>query len=123
MRPFVFFDVRTSDVDGTKQFFAELLGWESDGPLLTEGGAPWGGLTELAPDDGAAAEEVDELVELLEQAVTAARPATASTATPRDAEILGIWDSPLDGTVTQHGSACAGPPGRQAWKGRRTGSG
>jgi predicted enzyme related to lactoylglutathione lyase len=51
MRPFVFFDVRTSDVDGTKRFFAELLGWESDGPLLTEGGAPWGGLTELAPDD------------------------------------------------------------------------
>jgi len=51
MRPFVFFDVRTSDVDGTKQFFAELLGWESNGPLLTEGGAPWGGVTELAPDD------------------------------------------------------------------------
>jgi predicted enzyme related to lactoylglutathione lyase len=51
MRPFVFFDVRTSDVDGTKRFFADLLGWESAGPLLTADGTPWGGLTELAPDD------------------------------------------------------------------------
>ena len=51
MRPFVFFDVRTADVDGTKRFFADLLGWESSGALLTDGGAPWGGLTELAPDD------------------------------------------------------------------------
>ncbi len=51
MRPFVFFDVRTSDVDGTKKFFADLLGWESGGPLFTADGAPWGGLTELAPDD------------------------------------------------------------------------
>jgi predicted enzyme related to lactoylglutathione lyase len=51
MRPFVFFDVRTSDVDGTKRFFGELLGWESDGPLLTADGAPWGGLTELPPGD------------------------------------------------------------------------
>ncbi|UOZ09542.1 VOC family protein [Amycolatopsis sp. WQ 127309] len=51
MRPFVFFDVRTSDVDGTKKFFADLLGWESGGPLFTADGVPWGGLTELAPDD------------------------------------------------------------------------
>jgi predicted enzyme related to lactoylglutathione lyase len=51
MRPFVFFDVRTSDVDGTKRFFGELLGWESAGPLFTADGTPWGGLTELAPDD------------------------------------------------------------------------
>ncbi|MDT7797807.1 MAG: hypothetical protein QOI78_1240 [Actinomycetota bacterium] len=49
--PFLFFDVRTSDVDGSKRFFAELLGWQASGPLLTEDGAPWGGLTELAPDD------------------------------------------------------------------------
>lgn len=51
MRPFVFFDVRTSDADGTKRFFADLLGWESSGALLTEDGTPWGGLTELAPGD------------------------------------------------------------------------
>ncbi|MGW5716509.1 VOC family protein [Amycolatopsis sp. NPDC003865] len=51
MRPFVFFDVRTSDVDGTKRFFGELLGWESNGPLFTADGAPWGGLTELPPGD------------------------------------------------------------------------
>ncbi|GLY41131.1 glyoxalase [Amycolatopsis sp. NBRC 101858] len=51
MRPFVFFDVRTSDADGTKRFFADLLGWQSSGALLTDDGAPWGGLTELAPDD------------------------------------------------------------------------
>ncbi|UOX86703.1 glyoxalase [Amycolatopsis sp. FBCC-B4732] len=49
--PFVFFDVRTADADGSKRFFAELLGWEANGPLLTSDGAPWGGLTELAPDD------------------------------------------------------------------------
>jgi predicted enzyme related to lactoylglutathione lyase len=51
MRPFVFFDVRTSNVDGTKRFFADLLDWESTGPLLTADGTPWAGLTELAPDD------------------------------------------------------------------------
>jgi predicted enzyme related to lactoylglutathione lyase len=51
MRPFVFFDVRTSDADGTKRFFGELLGWESAGPLFTADGTPWGGLTELAADD------------------------------------------------------------------------
>lgn len=51
MRPFVFFDVRTSDVDGSRAFFRELLGWESSGTLLTENGTPWGGLTELAPGD------------------------------------------------------------------------
>ncbi|HEY3482140.1 MAG TPA: VOC family protein [Streptomyces sp.] len=51
MRPFVFFDVRTTDVDGSKRFFGELLGWLTSGPLLTADGAPWGGLTELAPGD------------------------------------------------------------------------
>jgi predicted enzyme related to lactoylglutathione lyase len=49
--PFVFFDVRTSDADGSKRFFAELLGWQVKDTLLTTDGAPWGGLTELAPDD------------------------------------------------------------------------
>ncbi|WP_284747764.1 VOC family protein [Amycolatopsis sp. RTGN1] len=51
MRPLVFFDVRTSDADGTKRFFADLLGWQTSGALLTDDGAPWGGLTELAPGD------------------------------------------------------------------------
>ncbi|MEV6620114.1 VOC family protein [Amycolatopsis sp. NPDC051106] len=54
MRTFVFFDVRTSDVDATKRFFADLLGWESTGPLFTADGKPWGGLTGLAPDDARA---------------------------------------------------------------------
>ncbi|MEV5714430.1 VOC family protein [Amycolatopsis mediterranei] len=49
--PFVFFDVRTADPEGSKRFFAELLGWEANDTLLTAGGAPWGGLTELAPGD------------------------------------------------------------------------
>jgi predicted enzyme related to lactoylglutathione lyase len=49
--PFVFFDVRTTDVGGSKRFFAELLGWQVKDTLLTMDGAPWGGLTELAPDD------------------------------------------------------------------------
>ncbi|MGW4057319.1 VOC family protein [Amycolatopsis sp. NPDC004747] len=49
--PFVFFDVRTADPAGSKRFFAELLGWEAKDALLTAGGVPWGGLTELAPGD------------------------------------------------------------------------
>jgi uncharacterized protein len=52
--PFVFFDLRTPDVATSQAFYSQLFGWTAtDGPtpLLTDGGAPWGGFTPLAPDD------------------------------------------------------------------------
>lgn len=52
--PFMFFDLRTTDADASRAFYGELFGWTSIGdpvPMFTDGGAPWGGLTQLAPDD------------------------------------------------------------------------
>jgi predicted enzyme related to lactoylglutathione lyase len=52
--PFVFFDLRTPDVAASRAFYSELFGWvAADGPMpmLTDGGAPWGGFTPLAADD------------------------------------------------------------------------
>jgi len=60
--PFVFFDVRTTDVTASRRFFTELLGWQVDDvamgpakfPMLVTDQGPWGGLTELTPGDSRA---------------------------------------------------------------------
>ncbi|GHG48309.1 MULTISPECIES: VOC family protein [Amycolatopsis] len=57
--PFVFFDIRTSDVDTVRKFYTELFGWsvadvpagEGTIPLLMGDEGPWGGFTELAEGD------------------------------------------------------------------------
>lgn len=57
--PFVFFDVRTKDVQATRHFYSELFGWqvadvpagEKPLPLLMSEDGPWGGFTELAEGD------------------------------------------------------------------------
>ncbi len=49
--PFVFFDVRTTDVTASRRFFTELLGWQLNDKLLVTEQGPWGGLTELGPED------------------------------------------------------------------------
>ena len=52
--PFMFFDLRTTDAAASRDFYGELFGWTSTGspvPMFTDGPVPWGGLTELAPDD------------------------------------------------------------------------
>lgn len=45
--PFVFFDLRTPDVEASRTFYAEMFGWT----MLSDDGTPWGGLTPLTPDD------------------------------------------------------------------------
>lgn len=57
--PFVFCDVRSRDVERSRAFYSNLFGWQvadvdAGGktiPFLTDGGAPWGGFTELGPAD------------------------------------------------------------------------
>jgi hypothetical protein len=57
--PFLFFDLRTTDVEAARAFYTGLFGWTvtdvpagpSTVPMLTDGAGPWGGFTELAPDD------------------------------------------------------------------------
>jgi len=57
--PFVFFDLRTPDVDASRAFYSELFGWTVADvpfgprpiPMITDGGVPWAGFTELQPDD------------------------------------------------------------------------
>jgi predicted enzyme related to lactoylglutathione lyase len=60
--PFVFADLRTRDVDATRRFYGDLLGWtvveQQAGPtsvlLFQDGGEPeppWGGVTPLDADD------------------------------------------------------------------------
>jgi len=52
--PFMFFDLRTTDAAASRAFYGDLFGWTTtDGPvpMFTDGAAPWGGLTELTPDD------------------------------------------------------------------------
>lgn len=57
--PFMFFDLRTTDVAKARAFYTGLFGWTvtdvpagpSTIPMLTDGAAPWGGFTELAADD------------------------------------------------------------------------
>lgn len=58
--PFVFFDLRTSDVSTARRFYSELLGWTVADvpagnkaiPMLMGQTGPWGGFTQLSPDDG-----------------------------------------------------------------------
>ncbi|MEV4108753.1 VOC family protein [Nonomuraea sp. NPDC049695] len=58
--PFVFMDLRTPDRERSRRFYGELLGWtvtdvpagSETVPMFTDGGAPWGGLTQLAENDG-----------------------------------------------------------------------
>lgn len=57
--PFVFFDIRTADVDKTRKFYTELFGWsvvdapagDKSIPLLMAEDGPWGGFTELPEGD------------------------------------------------------------------------
>lgn len=57
--PFVFHDVRSRDIERSRIFYASLFGWDITDvnagdktiPFLTQSGAPWGGFTELGPDD------------------------------------------------------------------------
>lgn len=57
--PFVFFDIRTSDLATTRKFYTELFGWpvvdapvgDRSIPLLMDGEGPWGGFTELPEGD------------------------------------------------------------------------
>ncbi|QWF84624.1 VOC family protein [Amycolatopsis sp. CA-230715] len=58
--PFLFHDLRTTDLPASRRFYGELFGWDIKDvpagdrsvPMLfdTEGG-PWGGVTELPPGD------------------------------------------------------------------------
>jgi predicted enzyme related to lactoylglutathione lyase len=57
--PFVFFDLRTPDVDASRSFYSELFGWSvadvpfgpKSVPMITDGGAPWAGFTPLETGD------------------------------------------------------------------------
>ncbi|HEY0447964.1 VOC family protein [Actinophytocola sp.] len=57
--PFMFFDLRTSDVPTARRFYGELFDWpiadvpagDRTIPMLTDGHDPWAGFTQLAPDD------------------------------------------------------------------------
>ncbi|MQY22082.1 VOC family protein [Nocardia macrotermitis] len=52
---FVFHDVRTTDLDASRRFYSELLGWQITdspaGPMFGAGDDLWGGFTPLAADD------------------------------------------------------------------------
>ncbi|HVV08942.1 VOC family protein [Amycolatopsis sp.] len=52
--PFVFMDVRTTDVGASRRFYTELFGWQVADlpvPMFTGETGPWGALTQLAEDD------------------------------------------------------------------------
>lgn len=57
--PFVFFDLRTPDVDASRAFYSELFDWSVTEvpvgpkpiPMITDGGAPWAGFTQLDAGD------------------------------------------------------------------------
>jgi uncharacterized protein len=57
--PFMFFDLRTPDVAGAREFYTGMFDWSVIDvpagpvtiPMLSDGAGPWGGFTELAPDD------------------------------------------------------------------------
>jgi hypothetical protein len=57
--PFMFFDLRTSDVATAREFYTSMFGWTvTDIPagdekisLLTDETGPWGGFTRLPPGD------------------------------------------------------------------------
>lgn len=54
--PFVFMDLRTSDLDRSRDFYGRMFGWTVGGPegvpMFVDGEQPWGGLTVLPADDG-----------------------------------------------------------------------
>jgi predicted enzyme related to lactoylglutathione lyase len=50
-QPFVFMDLRTTDRERARSFYGDLLGWTSTEALFMGAEAPWGGLTQLDPDD------------------------------------------------------------------------
>jgi predicted enzyme related to lactoylglutathione lyase len=57
--PFVFFDVRSSDVDRAREFYTKLFGWsvvdvptgDTTTPFFTSDDGPWAGFTELKEGD------------------------------------------------------------------------
>jgi predicted enzyme related to lactoylglutathione lyase len=57
--PFVFMDLRTADVNTSRRFYTELLGWSVADiptghdavPMFVDADGPWGGFTQLAADD------------------------------------------------------------------------
>jgi predicted enzyme related to lactoylglutathione lyase len=49
--PFVFMDLRTTDRDRSRAFYGDLFGWSATESLFTSPEGPWGGLTQLTPDD------------------------------------------------------------------------
>ncbi|MFF4120524.1 VOC family protein [Streptomyces sp. NPDC001714] len=50
--PFVFFDLRSTDVPTTRTFYEQLFGWKVTDTLITDqDGTPWGGVTALPPGD------------------------------------------------------------------------
>lgn len=58
--PFLFHDLRTTDLSASRRFYGELFGWDiRDVPagersvpmLFGKEGGPWGGVTELSPGD------------------------------------------------------------------------
>jgi predicted enzyme related to lactoylglutathione lyase len=49
--PFVFMDLRTTDRERSRSFYGELFGWSATESLFMGDQGPWGGLTQLAPDD------------------------------------------------------------------------
>jgi uncharacterized protein len=57
--PFVFMDLRTTDLDRSRRFYSELFGWvvtdvpagPATVPMFTGADDPWGGFTELGDDD------------------------------------------------------------------------
>lgn len=81
---FVFMDLRTPDAERSSAFYGELFGWQASGPLFLGAEGPWGGLTQLAPDDDRQPQWVPYApVEDLDKAVARAVELGAKLARPR----------------------------------------
>jgi len=82
--PFVFMDLRTTDRERSRSFYAALFGWSATESLFMGDSGPWGGLTQLADGDERQPQWVPYVpVHDLDQAVARAVELGATANRPR----------------------------------------
>jgi predicted enzyme related to lactoylglutathione lyase len=105
--PFVFMDLRTTDRDRVRSFYGDLFGWSTTEALFMGAEGPWGGLTQLAPEDErqpqwvpyAPVDDLDKAVaRAVELGATATRPrvdlpqGSVTVITDPTGATLALWE-------------------------------